>query len=383
MIRPEILCPSWPIKPLSEVVEFLDHLRKPVTAKDRIPGPYPYYGANGQQDSVAGYIFDEPLILLAEDGGYFGDPNRTIAYRIEGKSRVNNHAHVLRPRNGVDLGFLCRQLERYDVTKYISGTTRAKLNKRFASEIPVVLPPLSEQKRIAAILDKADAIRKKRQKAIELIEGFLQSAFLEMFGNLNANSKSFKLLPLGKVANRIVVGHVGPTSEYYTNEGVPFLRTGNVRRMRIDPIDHKIITLDFHKRLKKSQLHQGDVLVSRVGANRGMSAVVPSKFDGANCANIIIVTPGNLLDPHFLAYVVNSDFGQKQLLGVTVGSAQGVINTTSVKEWKVPLPSTSLQGQFGDIARKVFDGIGSYEMGLSRKDNLFNSLTQQAFKGEL
>jgi type I restriction enzyme S subunit len=79
MIRPEIFNPSWPQKPLDEIVEFLDHLRHPITARDRKPGPYPYYGANGQQDSVADYIFDEPLILMAEDGGYFGDPNRRIA----------------------------------------------------------------------------------------------------------------------------------------------------------------------------------------------------------------------------------------------------------------------------------------------------------------
>ena len=129
MIRPETLSLSWPKKPLGEVAEFLDHLRRPITARDRKSGPYPYYGANGQQDSVADYIFDEPLILMAEDGGYFGDPERTIAYRVEGKCWVNNHAHVLRPKAGVDIGFLRRQLEKYDVTRFIKGATRQKLNK--------------------------------------------------------------------------------------------------------------------------------------------------------------------------------------------------------------------------------------------------------------
>ena len=76
---------GFPMKPLGEVAEFLDSRRRPITASERVPGPYPYYGANGQQDSVADYIFDEPLVLLAEDGGPFDQPDRGIAYAIEGK----------------------------------------------------------------------------------------------------------------------------------------------------------------------------------------------------------------------------------------------------------------------------------------------------------
>ncbi len=88
---------KFPIKTLGEVADFLDSRRRPITASDRVSGPYPYYGANGQQDSVVGYIFDESLILLAEDGGMFDQPDRGIAYAIEGKTWVNNHAHVIRP----------------------------------------------------------------------------------------------------------------------------------------------------------------------------------------------------------------------------------------------------------------------------------------------
>ena len=79
MISRATISKDWPHVELGEVVEFLDHMRKPVTAKDRVAGPYPYYGANGQQDSVDNYIFDEPLILLAEDGGHFDDPEKTLS----------------------------------------------------------------------------------------------------------------------------------------------------------------------------------------------------------------------------------------------------------------------------------------------------------------
>ncbi|MBW2644105.1 MAG: restriction endonuclease subunit S, partial [Deltaproteobacteria bacterium] len=230
MIRPEILNPSWPIKPLCEVVEFLDHLRRPITARDRKSGPYPYYGANGQQDFVADYIFDEPLILMAEDGGYFGDPDRTIAYLVEGKCWVNNHAHVLRPKDGVDIGFLCRQLEKYDVTRFINGATRQKLNKSSASEIPIGLPLLPEQKRISAILDKADAIRRKRQQAIKLADEFLRATFLDMFGDPVTSPEGWGVKIFGKIGtlDRGVSKHRPRNAPGLLGGPYPLIQTGDV-----------------------------------------------------------------------------------------------------------------------------------------------------------
>lgn len=88
---------TWDQPPLDKVVDFLDNQRKPVTASERMAGPYPYFGANGLQGTIDDYIFDESLVLLAEDG-HFGIPGRSIAYAVSGKCWVNNHAHVLRPK---------------------------------------------------------------------------------------------------------------------------------------------------------------------------------------------------------------------------------------------------------------------------------------------
>lgn len=90
---------------LEDVCEILDSRRIPITASNRISGPYPYYGANGVQDYVADYIFDDELVLLAEDGGNFGSKDRPIAYRVSGKCWVNNHAHVLKPKEGINVIF--------------------------------------------------------------------------------------------------------------------------------------------------------------------------------------------------------------------------------------------------------------------------------------
>jgi type I restriction enzyme S subunit len=188
-----------PVRHLGEVVEFLDGQRKPVTESDRKPGPYPYFGANGQQGTIDGFIFDEPLVLLAEDGGHFETPDRGIAYRISGKTWVNNHAHVLRPKPQISLDYLCRVLENYDVTPFVTGTTRGKLTKGGAKEIPIPLPPLPEQRRIAAILDKVEDLRAQRRARWTHIEGLcvLATARSERLGKAigNADCMPFQVMP--------------------------------------------------------------------------------------------------------------------------------------------------------------------------------------------
>ena len=133
---------EWPINRIDEITECLDRLRRPVTEADRKPGSVPYYGANGQQGWIDAPLFDEPLVLVAEDGGYFDAPERGVAYRIDGPAWVNNHAHILRaiPEH-VDTEFLHRSLRHYNFRPYISGTTRAKLTQGQLNLVKLFVPP--------------------------------------------------------------------------------------------------------------------------------------------------------------------------------------------------------------------------------------------------
>ena len=114
---------------LEDCCEILDSQRVPITGSDRTSGDYPYYGANGIQDYVDDFIFDDELVLLAEDGGNFGSKTRPIAYRVSGKCWVNNHAHVLKPKAGLDVDYLCYSLMFYDVGGMVNGATRQKLTQ--------------------------------------------------------------------------------------------------------------------------------------------------------------------------------------------------------------------------------------------------------------
>jgi type I restriction enzyme M protein len=139
--------------PLGELCEILDSQRRPITKSDRKPGLIPYYGATGIVDYVEGHIFDEPLVLVGEDGAKWG-ANEQSAFAISGKTWVNNHAHVLRPdRTRILDTFLIAILNRLDLMQYVTGVTVPKLNQANLREIPIPLPPLEEQRRIVAEIE--------------------------------------------------------------------------------------------------------------------------------------------------------------------------------------------------------------------------------------
>jgi len=138
---------GWPVKRIEDITECLDRLRRPVTESDRKPGNVPYYGANGQQGWIDTALFNEPLVLVAEDGGYFDAPERGVAYRIDGSAWVNNHAHILRATpTHVDTEFLHRALRHFNFLPFISGTTRAKLTQGQLNAVKLYVPPLDLQR---------------------------------------------------------------------------------------------------------------------------------------------------------------------------------------------------------------------------------------------
>ena len=152
---------DWEVQKLGSIATFLDGMRRPVKSSDRarMKGSIPYYGASGVVDYVDDYIFDEELVLLGEDGENILSRNLPLAFRISGKTWVNNHAHVIRPNSGISIGFLTEYLDSLNYESLNSGTAQPKLNKQKCLQIPVALPESSdEQHAIATALSDADAL---------------------------------------------------------------------------------------------------------------------------------------------------------------------------------------------------------------------------------
>ena len=154
------LPPGWEEKKLGELCDVLDFRRKPITRKDRTRGLYPYYGATGIVDFIDSFLFDEPLLLVGEDGARWGS-GEPCAFIASGKYWVNNHAHVLKPKNCMSMQYLVYFLNYSDLTPYITGTTVLKLNQQKLRSISVPSPSLPEQKRI---VEKLDVLQSKTQE---------------------------------------------------------------------------------------------------------------------------------------------------------------------------------------------------------------------------
>ena len=152
----EVYQVEW--KTMGEVAENLDYLRKPVTKGSRSSGIYPYYGASGIVDFVDDYIFDGEFLLVSEDGANLIARKTPIAFPINGRTWVNNHAHVLKFESQIDQKFVSYYLNHIDLSPYISGAAQPKLNKQNLNSILLPYPNEQIRKRIVQVLDNFDAV---------------------------------------------------------------------------------------------------------------------------------------------------------------------------------------------------------------------------------
>ena len=172
---------DWEQRKLDDVVKFLDTMRKPLEGAKRISGPYPYYGASGIVDYVDGYLFDEELILLSEDGANITDRNYPVCFLASGKYWVNNHAHVLRTKQGNENNFICNSLERKDYTQYNTGMAMPKLNKETCKKIPILCPGFEEQKKIGDYFRSLDNLITLHQRKCDETKKLKKCMLQKMF----------------------------------------------------------------------------------------------------------------------------------------------------------------------------------------------------------
>ena len=277
------------------------------------------------------------------------------------------------------------QMEKLQKGASYPAVTDAEVKNTFL-RYPKSLP---EQQRIVAILDEAFAAiaqakanaEQNLKNAKELFESYLQSVF-------ENKGEDWEEKTLGQLSERVSVGHVGQTSQFYCgrSEGIPFIRAQNVRSGILDWKGIQHITREFHNSLKKSQLKYGDILFVRVGANRGDCCILKERINELNCANIIFarLKDGNV---DFIDRFCQSSIGRKQLLGMSVGAAQGVINTKSVAELIIPYPPISEQ----QIIVQKLDALSTetkqleaiYQQKINDLDELKKSILQKAFAGKL
>lgn len=175
---------GWVIKPFGEICDIFDKRRKPISKRDREPGPYPYYGASCIQDYVKDYLFDGRYLLIGEDGAKWG-PGDDTAYIVEGKFWVNNHAHIVKARDGFLDDYLRYYIKQLDLNPLVAGAIIPKLTqeKLVALEIPV--PSFELQQEIVSKLDnlndRCNTLQENYQKTLTLCDDLKQSLLRKAF----------------------------------------------------------------------------------------------------------------------------------------------------------------------------------------------------------
>ena len=183
-IEPEIrfagFTDPWEQRKLGDVATRHDNLRIPITAKDRIPGDTPYYGANGIQDYVEGYTHEGEFVLVAEDGAT--DLDNYPVQLISGLSWVNNHAHVIKAIPDLAQNrFIMHLIKSMDIASYLVGGTRSKLNAEVLMGIELKLPSNSEQIYIGTLLSTLDSLITLHQRELNLLKNTKKSLLDKMF----------------------------------------------------------------------------------------------------------------------------------------------------------------------------------------------------------
>ena len=331
---------------VEECCEILDSMRIPITASDRKEGKYPYYGANGIQDYVNDYIFDDELVLLAEDGGNFGSKEKPIAYRVSGKCWVNNHAHVLKPKEEIDVDYLCYSLMFYKVDGMINAATRKKLTQTAMKKMKIPLRNIVEQKKIVQQLNKIIEIREKAKKELNLLDNLIQARFVELFGDAVYNDKKWETDTVKNLCKEIYGGGTPSKAhpEYYKDGDIPWVSAKDMKTDVLKDSQIKINQLGVDNSTARLVPVNSVIMVIRSGILKHTLPVAVNKVPITVNQDLKVFIPGERILTRFLA--VQFKMQEKDILsGVRAVTADN-IEFNSLKQRRMIVPPIDLQQKY-------------------------------------
>lgn len=334
---------------VEECCEILDSMRIPITATERKAGKYPYYGANGIQDYVSDYIFDDELVLLAEDGGNFGSKERPIAYRVSGKCWVNNHAHVLKPKKEMNVDYLCYSLMFYNVEGIINGATRQKLTQSAMRKMKIPIRGMEEQLKIVEKLNKIISIKEKRKQELQYLDECVNARFVEMFGDPVSNSYGLPEATLPELGEfgRGVSKHRPRNDPQLLGGKYPLIQTGDIANA--DLFISAYTSTYSEMGLKQSKMWSKGTLCITIAANIAKTAIL--EFDACFPDSVVGFNANEKTNNIFIHYWFS--FFQAILEAQAPESAQKNINVKILSELKIILPDKGKQDEFVEFIKQI------------------------------
>lgn len=353
------LCPDGvEFRKLGEVCEILDSKRQPIAKGKRIPGKYPYYGANGVQDYVDNYIFDGVFLLVGEDGSVINKDNSPVLNWAVGKIWVNNHAHILAEKYCCNLRYLYFILQVTNVSKIVRGMP-PKINQENLINIEIPLPPLEVQNEIVRILNAFTAHTAELQAELQA-----RKEQYEYYRNklltFDENDERVKWMTLGEVSVNVCSGGTPSTSnkKYYQGH-IPWLRTQEVDWKDVFYTKIKI-SEDAIKNSSAKIIPPNCVIVAMYGATAGKTCInkIPLTTNQA-CCNLEINKDIALYK--YVYYWLYKEYYKLKALGE---GSQSNISGKKIKSYAIPIPPLSEQQRIVSILDKFESLVNDLSEGL-------------------
>ena len=344
---------------LGEVTINIDNRRKPLNNLQRseksFSKKYPYCGANNIIDYIDEYIFDEneEILCIAEDGGNWGK-DEECTYVMNEKCWVNNHAHVLKMKTGVDINYIKLTLDYLDLTSYITGSTRGKLTKSSLDKIEINLPNYRTQISISKKISDIQKLIIKKEMQIQKYNELVKSRFNEMFGDVILNDKEWNVSKWNEILT-IKNGKNQKTVED-NNGQYPIYGSGGIIGYAKDWI------------VKKNS-----VVIGRKG-NINKPILVRENFWNVDTA--FGLEPAlEKINTEYLFFFCQLYNFEKLNKAVTIPS----LTKSDLLDISIPLPPLSLQNEFADFVAQVDKSQLAIQKSLEELETLKKSLMQEYF----
>ena len=284
-----------------------------------------------------------------------------------------------------DLGFLRHWLDSFEfrsqISREVTGIAQKNFGPSHLKRIKIALPPLEEQKRIAGILDAADILRAKRREALAKLDDLLQSTFFDLFGDPAESSTKFPTTTLGIITKFIDYRGISPNKQ---PEGVRLVTARNIKRGWFEHEPKQYIPTDeYNSWMSRGMPRTGDVLFTTEGHTLGSAALLPYFKQAALAQRLIALQPTEQICSEYLLYIILDRVFQNEVLRRATGSAAKGISSKQLASILVPLPPLDLQQRFAEIVSSVEEQKAKMRKHLAQLDDLFASLQQRAFRGDL
>jgi type I restriction enzyme S subunit len=345
----------------------------------RAGGDIPVFGSNGQVGRHDEALTSGPTIVIGRKGS-FGE----VTYSPVSCWPIDTTYFVDESATNADLRWLTHRLSTLGLNTLNRAAAIPGLNREDAYRLRFLLPPPAEQRRIAKILDKADALRAKRRIALAQVDALAESTFLDMVGDAAFNPHRFPRVELARLirnGDTINYGVVQPGDQL--DDGVPLIRVGDLVDGSVNQSLIKRIAPNIEARYRRSRLRGDEVLVSCVGSI-GIVALADESVRGYNVARAVARLPlAPTVDRTFIAAYLATPFVQRYFKNELRTVSQPTLNIKQLAATPVVLPPVELQREFAHRVSAIHGVRVAQRASATELDSLFASLQHRAFNGEL